>query len=195
VRETEPLAQRALAFAAQCHSGQRRVVDGRPFITHPLEVARLLRDAGCLEPVVAAGLLHDVVEHADVREPELRARFGEYVATLVLTVSGDPHIECYRDRKRMLREQVHRAGGNAALVFAADKVSKVRDWPGQLGRRRARLEGVAAGSRVRRRFEEQEAMRLEHYGESLAMLESIVPGHALVLLLATELARVAATAA
>jgi hypothetical protein len=32
-------------------------------------------------------------------------------------------------RKHLLREQVHKAGGYAALIFAADKISKVRELP------------------------------------------------------------------
>lgn len=42
--QTSALARAALAFALHCHDGQRRDSDGAPFIEHPLEVERLLRN-------------------------------------------------------------------------------------------------------------------------------------------------------
>src|SRR4030095_7906728 len=47
------------------HAGQRHEADGSPYIEHPLAVGQLLYLAGCREEVVAAGLLHDTVEHTD----------------------------------------------------------------------------------------------------------------------------------
>ena len=166
-----------------------------PFITHPLEVARLLRDAGCTEAVVAAGLLHDVVEDAGVGMPELTARFGEDVATLIAAVTDDPRIESYRDRKRRLRDQVRRAGGDAALLFAADKIAQVREWPAQRARDRRRLDELAPDGAARRRLEERDRLRMEHYRETLRMLRDVVPGHALVTRLGDELGRLAAASA
>ena len=53
--------RRAYAFAEAAHRGQRRK-DDRAFIAHPVHVARLLAARGYDEEVVAAALLHDVVE-------------------------------------------------------------------------------------------------------------------------------------
>ena len=96
----------ALVFAVRCHARQRRKSDGAAFIEHPLEVAGLLHDAGCSDVVVAAGLLHDVVEDSHVTVAELTWRFGAEVASLVQAVSEDSTVDNYRHRKRMLREQV-----------------------------------------------------------------------------------------
>ena len=46
---------------------------------------------------------------------------------LVETVSGDPSIVDERERKAALRRKVAAAGSEAAAIFAADKVSKVRE--------------------------------------------------------------------
>jgi hypothetical protein len=70
----------ALVFAVRCHAGQRRQSDGAAFIEHPLEVAGLLHDARCSDVVVAAGLLHDVVEESHVTVAELAWRFGSELA-------------------------------------------------------------------------------------------------------------------
>jgi (p)ppGpp synthase/HD superfamily hydrolase len=187
VSSSDQLASQALAFAVQCHAGHRRESDGEPFITHPLEVARLLRDAGCSETVVAAGLLHDVVDDSGVDVRELAERFGDDVAALVSAVTDDTCVDSYRRRKQMLRDQVQFAGGDAALVFAADKISEVRHWPKRAGHERARLDDTAPDSRARRFLETQHELRREHYRASLAMLRKVAPQHPLVAKLEEEL--------
>ncbi|MDX6690260.1 MAG: hypothetical protein QOG15_1717 [Solirubrobacteraceae bacterium] len=183
----DQLVLSALQFAARRHAGQRRS-DGEQFIQHPLEVARLLRDAGCSSVVVAAGLLHDAVEDTRVGVSELREQFGEPVADIVSAVSDDPSIGSYRHRKQLLREQVRDAGEDAALVFAADKISEVRELPGQVARDRARVGDAPQGTRARTRLERYHQMRLEHYNESVRMLkERGGPDHQLVTRLAREL--------
>lgn len=189
---TDPLASRALAFAVRCHAGQRRDSDGAPFIEHPLEVARLLRDAGCDEALVVAGLLHHVVEEADVELSELSKRFGNDVAALVDAVTDDSCVEGYQLRKQLLRDQVRFAGGDVALLFAADKLSMVREWSSHARRDQARLQDLPGDSRTRRFLEHHSDMRLEHYRASLAMLEQVVPGHELVMELCKELERCSA---
>jgi (p)ppGpp synthase/HD superfamily hydrolase len=187
VDQASALARSARAFAARCHARQRRESDGAPFIEHPLEVARLLRDAGCSDVLVAAGLLHDVVESTDVSAAELRARFGAAVANLVQAVTDRTRVESYRLRKQVLREQVRSAGVDAALLFAADKISKVRELPDLARRDRARFVATPRATRARDHMEHDHQMRLEHYRESLRMLQLAAPGHALVQRLAREL--------
>jgi HD domain len=122
-----PQTRAALAYAERQHAGQRRSADGAPFIEHPLEVATLLYYAGASDHVIAAGVLHDTIEKTCANAADLRARFGPAVATLVLAVSEDPRITLYPARKAALREQVATAGHDALMVFAADKISKVRE--------------------------------------------------------------------
>ena len=151
---TETLTRDALTFAHQVHAGQRRAVDGAAFIAHPMEVARLLSRAGAPDHVVAAGVLHDVVEKGEVGPDELRARFGDDVADLVLAVSEDDAILGYARRKAALREQVAAAGEEALTVFAADKLAKARE--------------LEAGGRATR-------LQLEHLRASLELLEERLP--------------------
>jgi hypothetical protein len=176
------LAQSALAFAARCHQGQRRESDGAMYIEHPLEVARLLRDASCSEELVAAGLLHHVTDDTDVTVSELTARFGDHVAQLVRAVSDDTCMQSYEPRKRELREQVRRSGQEAALLFAADRISRVRELAVEVSGGRAHGDGRGV-----RPLERHERMRLEHYDESLQMLRRVTPRHALVKRLEREL--------
>ena len=179
-----PLTRAARLFATRCHARQWRESDGARFIEHPLEVARLLRGAGCSDVVVAAGLLHDVLEHTSVSAGELTARFGAAVAALVRAVSDDARAGTYRARKQRLREQVRQADSDAAVLFAADKISKVRELRTVL--QRAAADATSRHAEARR--EHLRRQQIEHYHESLKMLRSVVPHHPLVHRLAEELA-------
>ena len=188
ISSPDRLIPQALEFAVRCHAGRRRESDGEPFIQHPLEVARLLRDAGCSEAAVCAGLLHDVVEDGDIGVSELTERFGDGVAALVDAVTDGSCVDSYRQRKQVQRDNVRFVGGDAALLFAADSIAHVRGWPRRAGRQRARLDDLPADSRARRYVEHHQELRLEHYLASLRMLERAAPGHQLVALLRDELA-------
>ena len=144
--ERSPLTQRAVAFAERHHAHQTRDLDDAvPLVKHPVEVACLLHEAGYPNEVVAAGVLHDVLEDTDVEAAELEERFGPQVAQLVMNVSDDPSIEDEAERKAALRRQVAEAGEDAVLVFAADKVSKARE----LRLRASRRGGFQPGDRDR----------------------------------------------
>jgi HD domain len=122
-----PQARAALEYARAAHAGQRRKVDGAPFILHPREVASLLSASAAPDHLIAAGALHDVIEKTGVSAADLRERFGSRIATLVEAVSEDDRLTGYAERKAALRDQVARAGEEALTLFAADKISKVRE--------------------------------------------------------------------
>jgi (p)ppGpp synthase/HD superfamily hydrolase len=172
------MSRAAADYAREAHAGQRRA-DGTPFIQHPLEVASLLVDVGAPDHLVAAGVLHDVLEKADVSESELRKRFGGRIARLVLAVSDDDRIDGYGKRKAALRRQVAAAGEEALTLFAADKLSKLREL------RREAVANLDQGTRARRR--ELRARRLRHYQRSLALLEERLSNSPLVRELRGEL--------
>lgn len=171
-----PRTRAALAYATRLHRGQRRELDGAPFIEHPLEVASLLYAAGAPDHLIAAGLLHDVVEKTPASGFDLRRRFGSNVASLVLAVSEDAHIRGYAERKGALRHQAVEAGDEALMLFAADKVSKVREL---------RVEAMRPG-RAGRSF----ARRLAFYERCLGVLREHLPDSPLVAELSTDLAGV-----
>jgi (p)ppGpp synthase/HD superfamily hydrolase len=185
--QASALTRSALAFAVRCHAGRRRTSDGAPFIEHPLEVGRLLGTAGCSDVLVAAGLLHDVMANTEVSADELTERFGLEVADLVAAVSNDTSVHSYRRRKQVLREQVRRAGLDAAVLFAADRISKLGELPQQVMRDRAWFDEEAPGSRAWGRLEYFQQMRVEHFQQSLRMLQHVAPGHPLVRRLADDL--------
>jgi (p)ppGpp synthase/HD superfamily hydrolase len=167
-----PLAVAATRFAQEQHAGQRREADRASFMLHPLEVASLLELARYPDHVIAAAILHDVLEDTDAERAELESRFGREVADLVAAVSDDPSIPEEEERKAEVRERVREAGGYAAVVFAADKISKVRE-----------LRALIAGGLP----PDEAAVKLRRYWEALEMLEQAMPGSRLVELLRFEL--------
>ena len=170
-----PLACDALSYARELHSGQRRSSDEAPFILHPLEVASLLHTTGYGEIPVTTGILHDTVEDTGIGVKAITDRFGTEVGALVGAMTEDPEIDAYEERKAALRRQIAEFGEDATAVYAADKVTKVRELRAQAARDPELLDS------------DEVRPRLEHYCESLAMLEEATPQHPLVQKLRFEL--------
>src|SRR5262245_20368298 len=82
------LYEKALAFATVKHDGQLRKYTGEPYIMHPIAVAKLVKATGAREAVVAAALLHDVLEDTPTTVPELRVWFGDEVTELVIELTN-----------------------------------------------------------------------------------------------------------
>ncbi len=76
------LITRAFNFAESSHSGITRY-SGEPYINHPFETAKNLAELGMSSTTIAAGLLHDVLEDADITVEELASIFTEEIAFLV----------------------------------------------------------------------------------------------------------------
>ncbi len=124
--ERSELVKDALETARRAHAGQlRRGSDGRPYVEHPLAVAEILVGHRYDDEVLAAALLHDVVEKSDVEATEVRERFGERVANLVEALTEDKAIDEYEERKNEHRWRVAKAGPDAMAIFAADKRTNV----------------------------------------------------------------------
>ena len=167
-----PLTQAAVEFARERHAGQRRRADEAPFVLHPIEAASILERSRYPDHVVAAAVLHDVLEDTEAERSELEDRFGPEVAELVATVSDDPSIADSEAQKDDVRERVRRAGGYAQAVYAADKISKVRELRLMMAR------GIA---------DDAVAVRRERYWKSLRDARGRDPRERLVELLRFEL--------
>ena len=76
------LIEKAYKFADKAHEGQTRA-SGEPFIEHSIAVAAILGDLGLPPVVLAAALLHDVVEDSTVSLRSIEKMFGDEVAQMV----------------------------------------------------------------------------------------------------------------
>jgi GTP pyrophosphokinase len=86
------LIRRAFAFSAAAHEGQQRR-SGEPFVHHPLGVAQVLAELRMDDSTIAAALLHDVVEDTGAVIDQVRAEFGDEIASLVEGVTKLTRIQ------------------------------------------------------------------------------------------------------
>jgi len=124
--ERSELIRRALETARAAHAGQiRNGSGGLPYIEHPIAVAELLAEHGFDDDVLAAALLHDVVEDSEISIGEIRRNFDDRVADLVDALTDDESIDPYERRKDEHRRRVNDAGRDALAVYAADKLTNI----------------------------------------------------------------------
>lgn len=76
------LIKKAYDVAKKKHEGQFRK-SGDPYIQHPVEVAYILATLHAGPDIIAAGLLHDVLEDTDMSKEEMAATFNKDVAEIV----------------------------------------------------------------------------------------------------------------
>jgi (p)ppGpp synthase/HD superfamily hydrolase len=151
--ETSPLVARAYEYARAAHEGPASRGDTR--ISHPVSVARILAGHGCGEEVVAAALLHDVVEDTVREREDIFASFPPRVGELVEVMTEDDSIGDYAERKAEHRRRVLDAGRIPASIYLADKLARVRRY-------------AADGERVAPK-------RLEHYRLTVDQFGSEAP--------------------
>jgi len=76
------LLARAYRFSERAHEGQRRK-SGEPFVSHCVEVAKILAELQLDTVTVASGLIHDVVEDTDMTVADVEREFGKEIAAIV----------------------------------------------------------------------------------------------------------------
>ncbi|ACM24031.1 RelA/SpoT family protein [Thermotoga neapolitana] len=82
-REEKRLLMKAYEFAWIVHEGQKRF-SGDPFISHPVEVAKILAELGVDSTTLAAALLHDTIEDGEgVSLDQIKELFGNEIARIV----------------------------------------------------------------------------------------------------------------
>ena len=78
------LLDAAIIFATKAHSGMTRKGTNVPYIVHPIEAAAIVSTMTDDEEVIAAAVLHDVLEDTEATEDDLLARFGRRITELVI---------------------------------------------------------------------------------------------------------------
>jgi (p)ppGpp synthase/HD superfamily hydrolase len=124
--ERSEVARAALILAREAHADQtRNASGGRPYIDHPVAVAERLAELGLADDVLAAALLHDVVEDSELEVDDIRAACGEEVATIVAVMTDDESIDSYEARKEEHRGRIEDAEIGAKAIYGSDKLTNV----------------------------------------------------------------------
>jgi GTP diphosphokinase / guanosine-3',5'-bis(diphosphate) 3'-diphosphatase len=77
-----PLITRAYEFSKVAHAGQKRH-SGEDYVVHCVEVTEILAELHLDSVTLVSGLIHDVVEDTSATSEDVRAAFGNEVATVV----------------------------------------------------------------------------------------------------------------
>lgn len=121
---------RALRFATVSHQGQfRRGQDRKPYITHPIGVKNLLKEAGVTnKSVLAAALLHDTVEDCEGVSPnDVYRIFGEEICEMVMQLTDEQEMS-RSERHRLQAEHIAWMNENSILVKMADRIYNLGDF-------------------------------------------------------------------
>lgn len=118
----------AFAYAAHAAIGQKRKYDGDPYICHPVAVASIVSTVPHDEAMIAAALLHDVVEDTQVQICLIEEFFGPDVAVLVgsLTDQSKPADGNRAVRKAIDRAHSAEASPRAQTIKVADLIHNGR---------------------------------------------------------------------
>src|SRR6476469_4612246 len=95
------LLLRAYKYSERAHAGQTRL-SGEPFVSHCVEVARILADLQLDSVTVASGLIHDVVEDTAVTVDDIEAEFGKEIAEIVDGLTKIGHLPLNSSQERQV---------------------------------------------------------------------------------------------
>ena len=91
-RENYEEIKRAYEYALKEHAGMKRL-SGDDFITHPLEVTRILLDLNVDDTTLIAAMLHEVINNGNTTYEDLKENFDDEVAMIVNSVSKINKLE------------------------------------------------------------------------------------------------------
>jgi (p)ppGpp synthase/HD superfamily hydrolase len=121
---SEEMLNEVLKFATKAHGDQKRKYTNDPYINHPIAVAEIVETVPHTQEMIAAALLHDVVEDTDVTLDQIKDKFGSKVSDLVgwLTDISRPEDGNRRTRKALDREHSANAPAEAQTIKLADLI-------------------------------------------------------------------------
>ena len=132
------LVSEAIAFAVKAHDGMRRKKSEAPYILHPMEAAVIVGTMSDDQNLIAAAVLHDVVEDAGITIEEVEEKFGKRVRELVASETEDkradlPPSDTWRIRKEESLAVLKNTDDIGVLiVWLGDKLANMRsiyrDW-------------------------------------------------------------------
>jgi len=127
-----PKIEMAIKIATSAHDGiYRSAYDyPLPYVSHLFSVASIVSEYSDDEEVIAAALLHDVLEDTDYKIESMREALGERVANLVFAVTelfkADKHLSSWRERKELYIKKLETAEESALLIASADKIHNMQ---------------------------------------------------------------------
>ena len=124
--------ENAIVFATKAHAGVTRKGKNRLYILHPIEAMTIVAGLTEDEDVIAAAVLHDVVEDTDVQPEKIEQEFGKRVLDLVMAESEDkmrdiPAEASWKERKQHTIDHLDDINRDAKLICLGDKLANIRE--------------------------------------------------------------------
>jgi len=163
----------AVAFATKAHAGQKRKGTDIPYITHPLEAAIIVATMTADPNIIAAAVLHDVMEDAKITKEELLREFNDIICDLVAGESENkrenlPASETWVLRKQETLDHLKQAELPAKLVALGDKLSNIRAM---------RNDYELYGDKLWNRFNQKDSNKQGWYYRTLANILDDLSGY------------------
>ncbi len=122
------VVEKSLKFAVLAHKNQvRKAEREKPYIVHPIDVANILKEYGCSDNIIAAGLLHDILEDTLYDFEFIKKEFGEEIANLVNAATEQNKDSSWEERKKATIDKIKNMTLEEKLVLCADKISNLED--------------------------------------------------------------------
>lgn len=157
------IVDHAIRFAIEAHEGVARKGTDLPYIVHPLEALAVVATITSDQELLAAAVLHDVVEDAGISIDEIRREFGPHIADIVegetdQEVQGLSHVDSWRQRKQATVDRLAKASRDVQIVALGDKLSNMRSMARNLRQQ---------GDRLWQRFNEKDPRQHAWYYHQL----------------------------
>jgi (p)ppGpp synthase/HD superfamily hydrolase len=120
------LINKAIYFAKKYHDGQLRK-SGEPFYSHPLEVAYMISDYNLKTDVIAASILHDIVEDTVVTLNMILETFGQRVAEMVNRLTRDRPDGTKLSVKEIIRMAYKNGDKEVLLIKIFDRLHNLQN--------------------------------------------------------------------
>ena len=153
----------AVIFAARAHLDQKRKDPESitPFIQHPVMVGLILQRAGFNDDVIAAGILHDVIEDTKYSKEEIEKFFNKNIAELVNNVSEQDKSLPWVERKQNYLEHIKECPIEAKAISAADKIHNIRSI----------IKSINEGTDIWSVFKRGKKVQIERFRKLLSILK------------------------
>ena len=128
------LVTKATIFAVNAHDGMKRKTNKNPYILHPMEAASIAGTMSESQELIAAALLHDVVEDAGITAEQIEKEFGKRVAELVSAETENKRTNLPADATWEIRKQESVAllkstsDIDVKKLYLSDKLSNMRSF-------------------------------------------------------------------
>ena len=161
------LVSEAIVFAAKAHDGMRRKKSEVPYLLHPMEAAVIVGTMTDDQSVIAAAILHDVVEDAGITPEEIEEVFGQRVRELVASETEDKRGDLPADSTWRIRKEE-----TLAVLRNTDDIGVLMVWLGDklANMRSIHCEWQRNGDSVWQQFNQKDPAQHAWYYRSIAEL-------------------------